>query len=88
MAMMKKNDGFLYNWSVIIKILYYRREMNIKVMVFTLYLIQSIFFGFYFSLPLTYTEVPDYQTLGIFAAASLPYSLKFIMGTSYFLQHP
>jgi hypothetical protein len=62
--------------------------MNVKVMVFTLYLVQSIFFGFYFSLPLTYTEVPDYQTLGIFAAASLPYSLKFIMGSSSLIQRP
>jgi hypothetical protein len=74
-------DLFRSIWLVLINFLYYIREMNVKVMIFTLYLVQSLFFGFYFSLPLTYTEVPDYQTLGLFAAAMLPYSLKFIMGT-------
>lgn len=57
-------------------------------MIFMLYIVQSLFFGFYFSLPLTYTEVPDYQTLSLFAAAMLPYSLKFIMGTPSLIQRP
>ena len=53
-----------------------------KLMIFTLYLIQSIFYGFYNSIPLTYKEVPNYHVLTIFAAASIPYSFKFIIGIS------
>lgn len=55
-------------------------------MIFLLYLIQSLFYGFYVSLPLTYTQIPDYRTLSVFAAAGLPYSLKFIMGRYSIIQ--
>lgn len=56
-------------------------------MIFLLYTIQSLFYGFYISFPLTYTIVPDYQTLSIFAAAGLPYSFKFIMGNIILMKH-
>lgn len=59
-----------------------------KYMIFLLYLIQSLFYGFYGSLPLTYTQIPDYRTLSIFAVAGLPYSLKFIMGRHPLTQLP
>jgi hypothetical protein len=58
-----------------------------KYLIFLLYMIQALFYGFYISLPLTYTIIPDYQTLSIFAAAGIPYSLKFLMGNSTFRQH-
>jgi len=53
-----------------------------KLLIFTLYLIQAIIYGFFYSIPLTYKEVPNYQVLTIFAAASIPYSFKFVIGIS------
>ncbi len=65
-----------------------RREDEPKIMIFSLYAIQSFYFGFYSSLPLTYSSIPNYQTLSIFALAGLPYSFKFLMGTILITKHP
>jgi hypothetical protein len=62
--------------------------MFMRYMIFFLYMIQALFYGFYVSLPLTYTQVPDYQTLSIFALAGLPYSFKFLMGNQPETQLP
>lgn len=65
-----------------------RREDEPKIMIFSLYAIQSFYFGLYSSLPLTYSSIPNYQTLSIFALAGLPYSFKFLMGTFLITKHP
>ena len=47
-----------------------------------LYLIQGMFYGFVYSLPLSYETIPSYYILGIFAGSAIPFSLKFILGTT------
>jgi hypothetical protein len=64
-----------------------RKEDEPKIMIFSLYAIQSFYFGFYSSLPLTYSSIPDYQTLSIFALAGIPYSCKFLMGIFVITKH-
>lgn len=53
-----------------------------KLMMFGLYLIQGMFYGYVYSLPLAYPNIPDYSILGLFAAAGLPFSFKFFIGSN------
>jgi hypothetical protein len=59
-----------------------------KYLVSHLYLLQGFFYGFFRSIPLTYTRVPDYKILSMFDMATLPFSCKFIMGKSTSTQLP
>lgn len=59
-----------------------------RLMMFGLYFIQGMFYGYVYSLPLAYSNVPNYSILGLFAAAALPFSFKFIIGNKALTQHP
>ena len=60
-----------------------RADFGVKFMVTILYVIQGMFFGYVFSLPLSYRSVPNYYILGLFGTASIPFSFKFILGNDY-----
>lgn len=57
-------------------------------MMFGLYLIQGMFYGYVYSLPLAYRDIPNYSILGLFAASGLPFSFKFILGNMICIQLP
>ena len=54
-----------------------------KLMILTLYLIQGMFYGYVYSLPLAYPSIPNYYILGLFGLSALPFSFKFIIGNRY-----
>ena len=54
-----------------------------KVMMSCLYLIQGMFYGYVYSLPLSYKKIPSYKILSIFAASAIPFSFKFVLGRSF-----
>lgn len=58
-----------------------------QLMIFTLYLIQGMFYGYVYSLPLAYNNIPSYSTLALFAASGIPFSFKFILGNPLLTQH-
>jgi hypothetical protein len=53
-----------------------------------LYLIQGVVSGFAATMPYIYKELPDVSTMAIFNSTNLPFSFKFIIGTSSPTQRP
>ena len=54
-----------------------------KAMMSCLYLIQGMFYGYVYSLPLSYKTIPSYKILSIFAASAIPFSFKFVLGINF-----
>ncbi len=47
-----------------------------------LYLIQGIIVSFGATMPYIYEELPNYQVVSIFTSIAIPFSFKFLTGTS------
>jgi hypothetical protein len=53
-----------------------------------LYFVQGCVIGIAGTMPYIYKELPDVHTMALFHAVTLPYSLKFLLGTSALSQPP
>jgi len=53
-----------------------------------LYFVQGAIIGISGTMPYIYKELPDVHTMALFHAVTLPYSLKFLLGTIFLRQHP
>ena len=62
--------------------------MKMKIICSYLYFIQGVVLALPATMPLMYPELPPYWILSIFSAATLPFSFKFIEGTSAITQRP
>ena len=58
-----------------------------KFVISLLYVIQGIFFNLPNTIPLTYSVIPPYGILAYFSALYLPFSFKFVIGTSIIIKH-
>ena len=53
-----------------------------------LYLLQGIVSGIIGTTPYIYAQLPDYNTMALFGANLLPFSFKFVLGSSPATQRP
>lgn len=66
----------------------FKPPMKMKIICSYLYFIQGVALALPATMPLMYPELPPYWILSIFSAATLPFSFKFIEGTSAKTQRP
>jgi hypothetical protein len=44
-------------------------------------MVQGFFYGLYQSIPFSYQKIPNYRVLSMFSLSSIPFSVKFLIGT-------
>jgi len=52
----------------------------LKALIGYLYFVQGLIISLCGTIPYTYKQLPGYEILGYFSAATLPFSFKFITG--------